>query len=208
MPPKFKRPSRKACDGHLIGGVEHRRRLAAGLRPPPAPAPGRESAADPAASKSSRATCTQVQELYTGGHALGPCQRLGDGRAHVGRTRAAPAPSRPRTRPASGRRSAGGSRRRSCSAGTPNSSAGLDQLEALVHQGGRIDRDLASHAPVRMRAGLLRRDILAEPLADQSRNGPPDAVSRMRRTPGGSLAQRQPGRQALEDRVVLAVDRE
>src|SRR5579871_4372799 len=36
------------------------------------------------------------------------------------------------------------------------------------------------------------------------RNGPPEAVSRIRRTP----AARTPGRQALEDRVVLAVDRQ
>jgi hypothetical protein len=34
----------------------------------------------------------------------------------------------------------------------------LDHLEALVHHGGGVDRDLAPHAPVRMGAGLLGRD--------------------------------------------------
>ena len=39
------------------------------------------------------------------------------------------------------------------------------------------------------------------------RNGPPDAVSRMRRTPLRRLPRLQRRRHALEDRVVLAVDR-
>ena len=38
--------------------------------------------------------------------------------------------------------------------------AGLDQLQPLVHQRGGIHGDLAAHAPVRMRAGLLRGHIL------------------------------------------------
>ena len=66
--------------------------------------------------------------------------------------------------------------------------AGLDELEALVHERGGIHRDLAAHDPVRMRAGLLRRDAARAARVGQSRNGPPEAVSRMRRTPGGRLA--------------------
>ena len=41
-----------------------------------------------------------------------------------------------------------------------------------------------------------------------SRNGPPDAVSRMRFTPGGATPLRRVARQALEYRVVFAVDRQ
>ena len=37
--------------------------------------------------------------------------------------------------------------------------AGLDQLQALVHQRGRVDGDLAPHHPARVRASLVGRDI-------------------------------------------------
>jgi hypothetical protein len=37
--------------------------------------------------------------------------------------------------------------------------AGLDQLQALVHQRCGVDRDLAAHYPARMRASLVGRDI-------------------------------------------------
>jgi hypothetical protein len=36
----------------------------------------------------------------------------------------------------------------------------LDHLEALVHQGGRVDRDLAAHVPGRVSERLLPRDVL------------------------------------------------
>ena len=36
---------------------------------------------------------------------------------------------------------------------------GLDHFERLVHHGGGIDRDLAAHHPVRMRASLVWRHI-------------------------------------------------
>ena len=86
--------------------------------------------------------------------------------------------------------------------------AGLDQLEPLVHQGGRIDRDLAAHVPARMGAGLLRRDRGESSAAGVRRNGPPEAVSSTRRTPWPGTPGLRAGRQALEDRVVLAVDRD
>src|SRR5207244_3762214 len=36
--------------------------------------------------------------------------------------------------------------------------AGLDDFEGLVHEGGRIDRDLGAHAPGGMAQGFLDRD--------------------------------------------------
>ena len=71
--------------------------------------------------------------------------------------RAARSPSRRRTRPANGRRSADGSRTSMRSARRVEQPVRLDHLQALVHHGGRVDRDLAPHDPVRMRAGLLGR---------------------------------------------------
>ena len=68
----------------------------------------------------------------------------------------------------------------------------LDHLEALVHHRRRIDGDLAAHHPVRMRAGLVRRDARRGPRAARVRNGPPDAVSRMRRTPARPDRARSP----------------
>ena len=40
----------------------------------------------------------------------------------------------------------------------PEQMVGLDQLEALVHQRRRVDRDLAAHLPGRMRERLLAGD--------------------------------------------------
>ena len=39
----------------------------------------------------------------------------------------------------------------------PEQMVGLDQLEPLVHQRGRVDRDLAAHRPSGVREGLLDR---------------------------------------------------
>ena len=52
---------------------------------------------------------------------------------------------------------------------------GLDDLQPLVHQGGRIDGDLLAHVPGRMSQGVGRGDQL-ESAAVRSRNGPPEAV--------------------------------
>ena len=43
--------------------------------------------------------------------------------------------------------------------GQTEQQGGLDDLEALVHQGRGIDRNLAAHFPLRMGAGLIRRDV-------------------------------------------------
>ena len=57
----------------------------------------------------------------------------------------------------------------------------LDDLEPLVHQRRRVDRDLAAHPPRRMLQRVLGGHV--RELADvRPRNGPPDAVSTRRRT--------------------------
>src|SRR5688572_17119308 len=85
--------------------------------------------------------------------------------------------------------------------------AGLDQFEALVHQRRRVDRDLRAHAPVRVRDCLFRRhrrQVFA-PRAQEwaAGRGEQDARDARRGAAWGSAR-----RQALEDRVVLAVDRQ
>ena len=56
----------------------------------------------------------------------------------------------------------------------------LDQLEALVDQGRRVDRDDRPHVPGRVRERLLDRDVV-ELVGGRPRNGPPLAVSTSRR---------------------------
>ena len=63
----------------------------------------------------------EVEGLYTRGDALRPRQRVGDRRAHVRARLTAPAPSRRRIRPASGRCFRDGSALRPAPACTPNS---------------------------------------------------------------------------------------
>ncbi len=59
---------------------------------------------------------------------------------------------------------------------------GLDQLEALVHHGRAIDRDLGAHGPVGMGDRLARGVTPAISARVQPRNGPPDAVRISRST--------------------------
>ena len=54
---------------------------------------------------------------------------------------------------------------------------GLDHLQALVHQRGRVDRDLGAHRPGGMGAAPAPAVTSASRSCDQPRNGPPDAVS-------------------------------
>ncbi len=77
---------------------------------------------------------------------------------------------------------------------------GLDQLQALVHQGGRVDRDPAPHLPGGVREGLGRGDAI-------------EVVTTAERPAGGG--QHEPlhrrgalGPQELEQRRVLGVHRQ
>ena len=66
----------------------------------------------------------------------------------------------------------------------PEQQVRLDQLEALVHHGGRIDRDLGAHVPVGMGQRLLRRGLghvgqrpVAERPAGRRQDQPVDGVA-------------------------------
>ena len=76
----------------------------------------------------------------------------------------------------------------------------LDDLQALVGEGGRVDRDLGPHRPGRVAQGIGRGDR-REASAGVSRNGPPDAVSTSRATARHRFAD-----EALPDRGVLRID--
>ena len=53
---------------------------------------------------------------------------------------------------------------------------GLDQLETLVRERRRVDRDLRPHAPGRMCERLGGRDMSPSSARERPRNGPPEAV--------------------------------
>ncbi len=62
-------------------------------------------------------------------------------------------------------------------AGDAEEPAGLDHLQALVHEGGGVDRDLRPHAPGRVGEGLLARDAveaLARAVAEGAAGGGED----------------------------------
>ena len=59
----------------------------------------------------------------------------------------------------------------------------LDDLQALVREGRRVDGDLGAHRPGRVAQGLRRRDRGHAPRPSASRNGPPDAVRISAATP-------------------------
>lgn len=85
--------------------------------------------------------------------------------------------------------------------------AGLDQLQALVHHACRVDGNLAAHRPVRVGTGLLGADI--HELGHRrftkrpAGGGQQDAAYAYLGQAAGVIT-----RQALEDRVVLTVDRQ
>ena len=95
--------------------------------------------------------------------------------------RGARASRRRRAPPARGRSTAGARRRRSARRAC-RKVVGLHDLEALVHQRGGVDRDLAAHRPRRVRERLVDGDVGPARRAPRPRNGPPDAVMTMRST--------------------------
>ena len=68
--------------------------------------------------------------------------------------------------------------------------AGLDELQPLVHQRGRIDGHLAAHLPAGMAEGLGGRSWSGARASGVRRNGPPEAVRMTRRTKPGSCPAR------------------
>ncbi|VVN65932.1 hypothetical protein PS685_04732 [Pseudomonas fluorescens] len=83
--------------------------------------------------------------------------------------------------------------------------AGLDQLQAFVHHAGRIYRNLAPHRPIGMSTGLIRRDVFKlcqRRLTEWTTRG-------CQQNPTNTDITQATGkvpRQALENRVVFAVD--
>ena len=86
----------------------------------------------------------------------------------------------------------------------------LDHLQALVQHRGRIDRDLAAHAPVGMGAGLRGRDVVqvfeVATAERAARGGEQQAAHAGRRRVG--RARPATVRHALENGIVFAVDRQ
>ena len=78
----------------------------------------------------------------------------------------------------------------------------LDQLEALVRERRRVDRDLRAHAPGRMRERLLGGDV-----GQLGARAPAERPSRGRQDDAGDGLRIAP-LEALVERRVLAVDRE
>ena len=86
--------------------------------------------------------------------------------------------------------------------GDPEQVMRLDHLEALVHQRGRVDRDLLPHAPGRVGERLGRGhvgELVAAAAAKRAARGGDDDPGH--RTRSGAL-------EALRERRVLAVDRQ
>ena len=145
-----------------------------------------------------------VQRCGARGHALGPAEAVGNGGAHIGRAQLrhhrAVAVLHHRVDDALRMDHHLDLRRRHA-----KQVARLDHLQRLVHHGGRIDRDLASHDPVRVRAGLLGRDRVqgggVAGAKRPARRGQDEAVNAL--GPGGRVV-----RQGLEDGRMLGVDRQ
>ncbi len=85
--------------------------------------------------------------------------------------------------------------------------AGFDQFKPLVHHGGRINRDLSTHHPVRVGNRLLWSNFVkfvqrldSERSTRTSQQDPPDLPA--------ANANPVPGWHALKDSVMFAVDRQ
>ena len=85
----------------------------------------------------------------------------------------------------------------------PEQLVGLNDLQALVHEGGRVDRDLRAHAPRGMGQGVSHGDLrqagLGGPAAKWSTRSREEEASHVVRSVDGG--------QALVDGAVLGVDR-
>jgi hypothetical protein len=85
--------------------------------------------------------------------------------------------------------------------------ARLDDLEALVHHRRRVDRDLSSHDPVRVCAGLVRGhrgERLERGVTERPTGGGQQQLAHA----AAVEAAREASGQALEDGVVLRIDRQ
>ena len=197
-------PCEEGGHRHLVGGVQHR----GACRPAPRSAsqascrPGKRRAS--AGSKLSAASVAKSSRAAPDSMRSRIRQAVGDRHAHVGR-----AELRQHRAVAADDHRMDDALRMDHDADLlglqVEQPARLDHLERLVHHRRRIDRDLAAHHPVRVGAGLVGRHV-----------GQRRRVARAERPARGGqhdvVDARRPGRavfgQALEDRRVLAVDRQ
>ena len=131
----------------------------------------------------------EVEARRRRGDALGPAQRIGDRDAHVGLAELG------EHRAVAERDQAVHDRFRMDQDLDPvlaeaEQVVGLDQLEALVHHGRRIDRDLGAHVPVGVSDRLARRD------ARPSRRAGGRGTARRRRSGSAARRSRRPRRAA------------
>ena len=165
---------------HLVGGVQHRRRRLAGRRAPRRPGRGRGSARGRGPRSRGGRSRARSSRGRPAGSRSGYASAYGDRHAHVRQRRAAPAPSRPRTPPASARWTAGARPRRRCSGGTSKSQRAsitssplfISVAESMVIFGPMSQVGCAQRLRRRRRARCAPRG--------QVRNGPPEAVSTSR----------------------------
>ena len=178
-------PLEKCGDRDFIGGIEHRRSRAAGLGRGPrqraaqgnARGPAPRNRAAPPRTRSSDSTPEAMRSGQPSACAIG--------------VRMSGLPSWASIDPSTYSTIectmlCGCTTTSTCARRQAEQQTGLDQLETLVHQRRRIDRNLAAHEPARMCAGLVGRHAAQSASRGVRRNGPPEAVSRMRRTPRGS----------------------
>ena len=83
----------------------------------------------------------------------------------------------------------------------------LDHFQALVHHGGRVDRNLAPHDPVRVLAGFVGGDVferLDRAVQERTARGGQEDLGHAGRAGLARIRLRQ----GLENRIVLAIDRQ
>ena len=139
-------PGEKRCHSHFIGGIEHGAGASA-LRQDFASELERGKSLLIRGFEAERAERGQIEALGRSMHALGPGQAIGDGRAHIG------AGHLREDRPVTQMHEAMHDRLRmdqnvELVRREPEEVMRFQQLEPLVHQRGRIDRDLGAHRPV------------------------------------------------------------
>ena len=109
--------------------------------------------------------CAKIEARGAASMRVRPGEAVGDRHPHVGRTELGDQRAVADTRRCRGRPTADGRGRRSASERKREQMMRLDELEALVHHGRGIDRDLGAHRPVGMAQRLLqasRRAICLE----------------------------------------------
>ena len=188
-------------DGDLVGGVEDARRGAAGAARPRGTGRRHGNASWSTSSKVSEPSSARFSRRVGSGMMSGWCKRVGDRDPHVGQAEVREL------------RAVGGLDQRvddrlrvhddvDAVVGDAEEVVGLHDLEALVHQRGRVDGDLAAHRPRRVVERLLDGDV--------GQLGARAAAERAARG-GDRHALQRAGRHAVQQvvqRGVLGVDRQ